>query len=362
MGLYHRIVQPVVGMLLGADQQHWLALQTMRWLNWNWISDSTERSLTTTFAGMTVPSPIGAAAGLDKYVHLVPKMLAIGFGFTTVGTITSEPRTGNPKPRLVTLKSEQALVNSMGFPNAGIEQSFARIANLGNERQRCIVSIAANTIEEVLEMYQKLPLNCGGVEFNISCPNVTGPAIFQDPKLLAETLQELRHVKTAPIFVKLPRDNERIKNMAKVAIENGADGLVISNTRPVANKTFASGKGGLSGAPLFESTIELIRAVKSELEPQVPIIASGGIGSARDVWRVLAAGACSAQIYTAFAYHGIFLPSTINRELVSMMKTAGVASVADIEGPPPPPRQTLKSGTALNSHPTPAPPQPSRYP
>ena len=351
-----------MGMLLGADRQHWLALQTMRWLNWDWISDSTERSLTTTFAGMTVPSPIGAAAGLDKYVHLVPKMLAIGFGFTTVGTITSEPRTGNPKPRLEKRISEQALVNCMGFPNAGIEQSFARIANFGNERQRCIVSIAANSTEEVLQMYQKLPPNCGGVEFNISCPNVKGPTIFQDLKLLAETLQELYRDKTAPIFVKLPRDNKCIKNMAKVAIENGADGLVISNTKPVISENMSIGSGGLSGAPLFESTIDLIRAVRSELGPQVPIIASGGIGSARDVWRVLAAGACSAQIYTAFAYHGIFLPSTINRELASMMKTAGVASVADIEGTPPPSRQTLKSGTALDSRPTPAPPQPSRYP
>ena len=333
----------------------------MRWLNWDWISDSTERSLTTTFAGMTVPSPIGAAAGLDKYVHLVPKMLAIGFGFTTVGTITSEPRTGNPKPRLKKRTSEQALVNCMGFPNAGIEQSFARIANLGNERQRCIVSIAANSTEEVLQMYQKLPQNCGGVEFNISCPNVKGPTIFQDLKLLAETLQELHRVKTAPIFVKLPRDNEHIKNMAKVAIENGADGLVISNTKPVISENMSIGSGGLSGAPLFESTIELIRAVKSELGPQVPIIASGGIGSARDVWRVLAAGACLPKSIP-LSHITVFscpLPSTANWH--SMMKTARVARVADIEGEPPSCKKKLNPGTTLDSHPTPAPPQPSRY-
>ena len=337
MGLYHRIVQPVMGTLLNADQQHQVAVQTMRWLYWNWISplNSTEQLLKTTFAGMTVPSPVGLAAGLDKQVLLARKMLAIGFGFTTVGTITSEPRVGNPKPRLVTLKSEQALVNTMGFPNPGMEQAFARIANLGNERQRCIVSISPTTIDEALQMYQKLPPNCGGVEFNISCPNAKGHATFQDPQLLAEALQELCRVKTVPIFVKLPRDHNAIVNTAKVAIKNGADGLVISNTRPVTNEKLSTGAGGLSGAPLFESTIELIRTVRSELEPQVPIIASGGIGSARDVWRVLAAGASVAQIYTALIYHGIFLPTVINRELARMMKTAGVTRVADIEGEPP---------------------------
>ena len=142
-------------------------------------------------------------------------------------------------------------------------------------------------------------------------------------------------LRPSPSSSNYPATYNAIVNTAKVAIKNGADGLVISNTRPVTNEKLSTGAGGLSGAPLFESTIGLIRTVRSELEPQVPIIASGGIGSARDVWRVLAAGASVAQIYTALIYHGIFLPTVINRELARMMKTAGVTRVADIEGEPP---------------------------
>ncbi len=298
-----------------------------------------DRRLGTTVAGIVLPGPVGAAAGIDKDCKFLGALLDIGFGFATGGTVTLAARPGNAKPRLLRVPARRALINALGFPGHGLESAEARMTRFSDDRQRLFASVAGTIEEEVLECHSRLQPHVAAVEVNISSPNTAGLRAFHEPARLRGLIEAIRAQKDRPVLIKLPpwAQEAAARRMAlllaETAIVTGADGLVIANSHPVEDSRLAVGRGGLSGAPLFDHTVRMVAETRAAL-PGVAIVGCGGVSSARDVWALIRAGANAVQLYTALVYEGPGLPARINSDLAAMMERTGVKSVAEIAGRP----------------------------
>ena len=295
----------------------------------------------TDLAGSSLPTPIGLAAGYDKDCRVLGSVLKLGFGFVTGGTVTLSSRPGNPKPRVARITDQKALMNSLGFPGQGLEAALKRLGKHRRQRDRILVSIAGAIEDEIVECLRRTQPLVAGIELNISSPNTAGLRIYQEPGRLRGLIEGLVADKQVPLFVKLPpwprdTDNRRdILKLAETAVDAGAEGLVIANTHPIESHRLKVGRGGLSGAPLFEHTELMIADVQALVQGKAAIIACGGVSTAEQVWKLMATGASAVQLYTSFIYEGPGLPSRLNRRLAKLMSVAGIETVADITGPPP---------------------------
>ena len=297
--------------------------------------------LATDLAGISLPTPIGLAAGYDKDCRVLGSVLKLGFGFVTGGTVTLSSRPGNPKPRVARITDQKALMNSLGFPGQGLEAALKRLGKHRRQRDRILVSIAGTIEDEIVECLRRTQPLVAGIELNISSPNTAGLRIFHEPGRLRGLIEGLVADKQVPLFVKLPpwprdTDNRRdILKLAETAVDAGADGLVIANTHPIESRRLKVGRGGLSGAPLFEHTELMIADVQALVQGNAAIIACGGVSTAEQVWKLMASGASAVQLYTSFIYEGPGLPSRLNHRLAKLMSVAGIETVPDITGPPP---------------------------
>lgn len=277
-----------------------------------------QKNLEIDLAGVPLPNPIGLAAGFDKDCRMLTTLLDLGFGFVVGGTVTLDPRPGNRRPRMVREPAREALLNALGFPGRGLGAAERQLRKLSPaHRQRVWVSISGTEVEPILECQKRLAPLVAGLELNISSPNTAGLVVFQSPSRLGDLVAAMMEQKTKPLFVKLPRLEDRgaLTELAQAGVEAGADGVVAANTLPVQDARLAVGKGGLSGRPLFGSTLEIVSQLRRALPSRVPIVGCGGIWDSADVRAVLEAGATAVQLYTALVYEGPRLPATICREL-----------------------------------------------
>lgn len=292
--------------------------------------------------GLSLPSPIGLAAGYDKNCKNLSAILDLGFGFVTGGTVTLSARPGNPKPRMVRRIENKALINSLGFPGEGVQRITGRIEHLGNRRGRIFISISGTIEDNIVECHRNLAQHVAGIELNISSPNTAGLQVFHDPARLRNLVELLRENQdaTAPLLVKLPpwtadSDNRRQSlALIETAVSAGADGLVVANTMPVECADLAVGKGGFSGAPLLENTVRMTAETCALVGKDAAVVSCGGVSNAEDVWRLLSAGASAVQLYTAMVYEGPGLSGRINRDLLKMMNRAGIKQLSEIAGAP----------------------------
>ena len=297
--------------------------------------------LKTDLAGIELPTPVGLAAGFDKDCKVLGSVLNLGFGFTTGGTVTLASRPGNPKPRMVRLPEQKAVMNSMGFPGQGLEPAIKRLKKSQKYKSRVLVSIAGTIEDEIFECLRRTQSLVSGIELNVSSPNTAGLKIFHEPARLRSLIEGLVSEKQVPLFVKLPpwpRDDENrreILKLAATAVDAGVDGLVVANTHPIESSRLQVGRGGLSGAPLFEHTELMIADIQAQVQGQAAIIACGGVSTAEQVWKLLATGASAVQLYTSFIYEGPGLPARINKRLAKLMTAAGITNVSEISGAPP---------------------------
>jgi len=288
-----------------------------------------------------LPTPIGMAAGFDKDCNVLRSLLNLGFGFVTGGTITLASRPGNPKPRVIRLPNENALINSMGFPGRGLEPAIKQLQRSQRLKKRIFVSIAGTIEDEIFDCFNRAQSVAGGIELNISSPNTVGLRTFHETGRLRGLIEGLTAEKTVPLFVKLPPwsrddDNRRqILKLAETAIDAGVDGLIVANTRPVESSRLKVGRGGLSGKPLFENTELMIADVQALVHDEIAIIACGGVSTSTHVWKLLASGASAVQLYTSFIYEGPGLPARLNKGLAKLMGAAGITTVEEISGTPP---------------------------
>ena len=287
------------------------------------------RHLEKTLWGIKFPNPVGLAAGFDKDAKFTDQLACLGFGFVEIGTVTPVAQPGNPKPRLFRLPADQALINRMGFNNDGATAAANR---LRGRKERLIVggNIGKNKVtpnEEATNDYEKAFLELYDVVdyfvVNVSSPNTPGLRELQDKEPLTKLLMRLQKLNKEkggkkPILLKIAPDltNEQLDDIIDIVRSIKLDGIVSSNTTisreglctPV-ERIEEIGMGGLSGAPLRTRATEVIRYLHANSNGTIPIIASGGIFTARDAKEKLDAGASLVQVYTGFIYEG---PGIVN--------------------------------------------------
>jgi dihydroorotate dehydrogenase len=296
------------------------------------------QSLQRTVAGIKFANPIGLAAGMDKNGIALPAWEALGFGFVEVGTVTALAQPGNPRPRLFRLPADQGIINRMGFNNYGaqaLSQQLAKTPALGIPIGISLGKSKVTPLEEAAQDYvtSLSVLQQYGQYFavNISSPNTPGLRNLQDKTQLSELLGALRTKQhelgnSKPIFVKVAPDlsDHALDEVLSVCAEHKIDGIIATNTtisRPKL-QTQIDEQGGLSGRPLTNRSLDVVRFLHKQTQGQLPIIGVGGIFDYNDAQRMLDAGASLLQVYTGFIYQGPGLPKTLNRALVKSARNA----------------------------------------
>ena len=305
-------------------------------------------ALRTTVAGISFPGPLGAAPGYDKNGEVPDALLRLGFGFAEVGTVTPLPQAGNPKPRLFRLAEDRAVINRMGFNNAGAEAMLARLEARRGHGGVVGVNIGANKdssdrIADYAQLARVLAPHATYLTVNISSPNTPGLRALQDEGALAALLDavlEARGEAGPPVFLKLAPDLEPadIDAICRIAIERRLAALIVANTtisRPPLRSRHAAETGGLSGEPLRELAHQRLRDFRSASGGAIPLVGVGGIATAEDAWARIRAGASLVQLYSAMVYAGPGLARRINAGLLELMKRDGFATIAEAVGSAP---------------------------
>ncbi|HTZ71294.1 MAG TPA: quinone-dependent dihydroorotate dehydrogenase [Acetobacteraceae bacterium] len=331
--------------LLDAEVAHRFA---MRLLRIGLVPTSRERddsSLQVRALGCVFSNPIGLAAGFDKNAEAVMPLLRLGFGFAEFGTVTPRPQPGNPRPRLFRLRRHQAVINRMGFNNKGLEVFRAHLAALPPRVAPIGANIGIN--KDGADPERDYPLLVSAltpyvdyITINVSSPNTPGLRDLQGEVRLRAILAAIATTVPVhpPLLVKLAPDlsDAGLEAAVEVAIAGGAAGLVISNTtiaRP-AGLTGPNVKqaGGLSGAPLFVRSTQMLARARRLAGPRLTLIGCGGVRSGADALAKIKAGASLVQLYTAFAYAGPALIPRLKSELATALRADGFARVEEAVG------------------------------
>lgn len=342
--MFYRLARPALFML-DPEWAHRLAIGLLRLRTGTGFTPEPPWTpgLETTVAGLTFPNPVGLAAGFDKDAEVFGPSLNMGFGFCEVGTLTPLPQKGNPAPRLFRLVEDRAVINRMGFNNAGQEAALGRLAGRFGARGVVGVNIGANkdSVDRIADYVGGIRTMAPVADYltiNISSPNTPGLRGLQDQGALDELLAAIREAGAKkPIFLKVAPDlaegdPERI---ARAAIGQGVNAIVVSNTtvsRPPLKSRFADEAGGLSGAPLKPLALEALRRFRRASGGEMPLVGVGGIATAEDAWQRIRAGASLVQLYTAMVYEGPGIARWIVRGLEELMRRDGFASVAEAVG------------------------------
>ncbi len=278
-----------------------------------------------TVMGLNFPNQVGLAAGLDKNAEYIDCLAALGFGFIEVGTVTPRPQSGNPLPRLFRLPAAQALINRMGFNNQGVDKLLDNIQKarfsgiLGINIGKNFDTPLERAVEDYLIGLHKVYAYADYVVINISSPNTPGLRQLQAGEELDHLLDALKqaqqqlaeqHNKYVPLVIKIAPDltQKELTTIANKLLAYHIDGVIATNTtisrKAVESLPHANEKGGLSGAPLSMRATEVIQELNATLQGKIPIIAAGGVMTARDAQKKRLAGASLVQIYTGLIYQG----------------------------------------------------------
>lgn len=303
--------------------------------------------------GLQFPNPVGLAAGFDKNAEAVSALQRQGFGFVELGTVTPLPQNGNPRPRIFRLPEDRAVINRLGFNNAGMEAFTANVkkriaargiigANIGKNKDS--ESAAADYTKLLKAVYGLVDY----VTINISSPNTSGLRDLQQGRFLQGLLSALIETraecqrqqggKPMPLLLKVAPDVDAVtkEDIAQVSLELGIDGIIVSNTtikRPTSLKNLQrSESGGLSGPPLFELSTQLLKEIHTLTQGKIPLIGVGGISTGDDAYAKIRAGASLVQLYTALTYQGFGLVNRINKRLLELLQRDGFKHITDAVG------------------------------
>lgn len=303
--------------------------------------------------GLPFANPLGLAAGTDKNAVAVEPFLALGFSHVEVGTVTLRPQAGNERPRLWRARDQRAVVNALGFPNAGAAEIHNRLAplrpagivgvNIGKNKETPDEQAA----EEYADLVRAIWPVAQYITINVSSPNTPGLRALQLGDQLKAILQAageanasmagLMDRKPRPVLVKIAPDltDEQIEAVAGTALEVGANGIIATNTttsRDGLPERFRELPGGMSGAPLRDRALEVTRRVYRTVGREIPVIGVGGIGSGADAIARMRAGATLVQLYTALIYEGPSLPGRIVSQMSADADAEGWQSVSELIG------------------------------
>lgn len=306
----------------------------------------TSPRLATTLAGLSLPNPVGLAAGYDKNAEALAPLSRAGFGFVEVGAATPRPQPGNPRPRLFRLSADKAVINRFGFNNEGMEAIAAR---LSKRPRNAVIGLNLGANKDSADRagdFAKVLTHCGAhLDFatvNVSSPNTEKLRDLQGKAALSALLAGVMAAREAldrpiPIFLKIAPDltGEELAEIAEVALSSGLNAVIATNTtlsRDGLTSADRDQAGGLSGAPLFEKSTRVLAQLSKLTDGALPLIGVGGVGSAEQAYAKIRAGASAVQLYSAMVYEGLSLVPRVARGLDALLARDGFANVADAVG------------------------------
>lgn len=331
---------------LDPETAHGLALKALKTPFAPMPGPVTSARLQTGIAGLSLPNPVGLAAGFDKNATAVPQLSRAGFGFIELGAATPYPQSGNPKPRLFRLTEDQAAINRFGFNNDGMHSIADRLKrrptgipvglNLGANKD------SADRTDDFVQVLK----TCGPfIDFatvNVSSPNTANLRDLQGRVALTALLEcvilaRSKLSRSVPVFLKIAPDltDADLSDIVEVAVVTGIDAIIATNTtlsRDNLHGPHRAETGGLSGVPLFELSTRVLALLAQLTEGNIPLIGVGGISNAQDAYAKIKAGASVVQLYTAMIYKGLSLAPTIARDLDKLLTLDGFSNVAEAVG------------------------------
>jgi len=311
---------------LPPEWAHALALRGLPWVPAEPLEPPA--GLATRLSGRSLAHPLGLAAGFDKEARAVTGLVRLGFAFVEVGTVTPRPQPGNPRPRLFRLETDRALINRMGFNNAGLHAFCGRLAGMPRPPIPIGVNIGVNkdSADPLADFAAALasvaPL-ADYVAVNVSSPNTAGLRDLQRPEKLGRLLRRLETRRSEAdrrpaLFLKIAPDldDEALAGAVATAIGEGVAGLIVGNTTtsrpPDLKGRHRCETGGLSGAPLFALATDRLRLTARLARGRLELVGVGGIFSGADAYAKIRAGASAVQLYTALVLEG---PAVVGRVL-----------------------------------------------
>jgi dihydroorotate dehydrogenase len=302
--------------------------------------------------GLNFSNPLGMAAGFDKSAEAPDALLRLGFGFVEIGTVTPQPQTGNPRPRLFRLERDEAVVNRMGFNNDGADAVLRRLANRAHLAGIVGVNVGANKdspdrVADYVRLIETFAPVASYFTVNVSSPNTPGLRNLQQAAalddLLAKVIDARERVRQnagdSPVLLKIAPDltlNE-LDDVVHIARSRRVDGMIVGNTTIARSLTLreqnrAKEQGGLSGRPLFRLSTRMVAETYVRAEGAFPLVGVGGIDSGGAALTKIRAGASLIQLYSSLIYKGLGLVDGIKSDLASTLLRTGRDSLAEIVG------------------------------
>ncbi len=299
--------------------------------------------------GLDFANPVGLAAGFDKDARAMAPMLALGFGFVEVGSVTPQAQPGNPRPRVFRLVEDEAIINRLGFNSGGIVAAAPRLARFRRSaRSKGIVGVnlgknrdAENAASDYAAGAAALAGTADYLVINVSSPNTPGLRALQGREQLTGIVERVRAAlppDPPPLLLKIAPDlaEEDVSDIAALALTGAVDGLIVSNTtiaRPGRLRSRHKGEaGGLSGKPLMAPSTALLGEIYRLTHGKVHLIGTGGIASGADAYAKIRAGASLVQLYTALVYQGPALVRRIKDDLAEILRRDGFAHLEEAVG------------------------------
>ncbi|WP_242883509.1 quinone-dependent dihydroorotate dehydrogenase [Actinomadura litoris] len=297
--------------------------------------------------GLDFPGPLGLAAGFDKDAVAYDALGAFGFGHVEIGTVTGRAQPGNPRPRLFRLVPDRAVINRMGFNNEGSEAAARRLlrrrpgtivgVNIGKTKAVPEAEAAADYVAST----ERLAPHADYLVVNVSSPNTPGLRNLQAVEHLRPLLTAVREAadracaaRRVPLLVKIAPDlaDDDVDAVADLALDLGLDGIIATNTtigREALRSApgLAKETGGLSGAPLKERSLEVLRRLHARTGGRLVLISVGGVETADDVWERVRAGATLVQAYTGMIYGGPLWAHRVNRALARRLRGSAFRTI-----------------------------------
>ena len=306
----------------------------------------TSPRLATTLCGLSLPNPIGLAAGYDKNAEAAGALMRAGFGFIELGAATPRPQPGNPRPRLFRLSEDRAVINRFGFNNQGADAIALRLSRLDRTIPVGLNLGANKDSADRAGDFSKVLATAGPfVDFatvNVSSPNTEKLRDLQGKAALSSLLAGVITTRDGlarpiPIFLKIAPDlsEQDLEDIAEVALASGIDAVIATNTtlaRDGLQSRHAHETGGLSGAPVFDRSTRVLARLSVLTNGRIPLIGVGGVDTAEAAYAKIRAGASAVQLYTAMVYKGLSLVADIAQGLDALLANDGFPNIADAVG------------------------------
>lgn len=332
--------------LIDPESAHILALKALKTPFAPLPGPVTSSRLATEIAGLSLPNPVGLAAGFDKNAVAIKELSRAGFGFIELGAATPRPQSGNAKPRLFRLTEDAAAINRFGFNNEGMEAIAERLKNHATGIPIGLNLGANKDSKDRANDFVRVLTTCGPyIDFatvNVSSPNTERLRDLQGREALTSLLLAVIQARTdlskhIPVFLKIAPDLDEtdLNDIAEVALTTGIDAIIATNTtlsRGGLRSQHRDETGGLSGAPLFQKSTHVLGRLANLTEGKIPLIGVGGIASAENAYTKIKAGASAVQLYTAMIYRGLSLAPRIAEGLDKLLERDGFNNVVEAVG------------------------------